>query len=111
MSTKTGLAPVRAIDPAVAKKVYGVVITSSPGPIPSAISAISRASLPDETVTAWAQPQYGASLLSHSATAGPRMHCWLSKTPSTAARISSRIVAYWTLRSSRGTVTDWAVAS
>ena len=33
MSTKTGLAPVRAMAPAVAKKVYGVVITSSPGPM------------------------------------------------------------------------------
>ena len=31
MSTKTGLAPVRAMAPAVAKNVYGVVITSSPG--------------------------------------------------------------------------------
>ena len=57
MSTKTGLAPVRAMAPAVAKKVYGVVITSSPGPMPSAIRLTSRASLPEETVTAWAQPQ------------------------------------------------------
>ena len=34
---------------------------------------------------------------------GPRMHCWLSRTASTAARISSRIVAYWAFRSSSGT--------
>ena len=50
MSTKTGLAPVRAMAPAVAKNVYGVVITSSPGPMSSAIRLISRASLPEETV-------------------------------------------------------------
>ena len=37
ISTKTGLAPRRTIDPAVAKKVNGVVITSSPGPILRAI--------------------------------------------------------------------------
>ena len=109
MSTKTGLAPVRAIAPAVAKNVYGVVITSSPGPMSSAIRQISRASLPEETVMACGQPQYGASLASHSVTAGPRMHCWLSSTASTAARISSRIVAYWAFRSSSGTVTGWVM--
>ena len=42
----------RAILPAVAKKVYGLVITSSPGWMPSAINAISSASVPDETPTA-----------------------------------------------------------
>ena len=35
-STKTGLAPAIIITDAVAKKVNGVVITSSPGPIPFA---------------------------------------------------------------------------
>ena len=39
MSTNTGVAPTRAMHPAVAKNVNGVVITSSPGPIPSAIKA------------------------------------------------------------------------
>src|SRR5262245_55196873 len=32
MSTKTGVAPRRVMAPTVAKKVYGVVMTSSPGP-------------------------------------------------------------------------------
>ena len=73
--------------------------------MPSAIRLTSKASLPEETAIAWAQPQYAASFASHSATVGPRMHCWLSSTASTAARISSRIVAYWAFRSSRGTVT------
>ena len=57
ISTKTGLAPIRAMEPAVAKNVYGLVMTSSPEPIPSAISAISRASVPEETPHACAQPQ------------------------------------------------------
>ncbi len=46
MSTKTGLAPISAIISAVAKNVNGTVMTSSPGPMSSAISAMSRASVP-----------------------------------------------------------------
>ena len=53
ISAKTGMAPRRMIEPAVAKNVYGEVITSSPGPTPEAISAISKASVPDETPTAY----------------------------------------------------------
>ena len=49
MSTNTGVAPRRAIAPAVAKNVYGVVMTSSPGPMSSAIRHASSASLPDDT--------------------------------------------------------------
>ena len=37
------------MQPPVAKKVYGVVITSSPGPMPTAISATSSASVPEVT--------------------------------------------------------------
>ena len=57
MSTNTGRAPSRWITPAVAKKVNGVVITSSPGPTPSAISAASSASVPEETATARFTPR------------------------------------------------------
>jgi hypothetical protein len=49
MSTNTGTAPVRAMVPAVAKKVNGVVMTASPAPISSVMSARSSASVPDET--------------------------------------------------------------
>ena len=41
--------PARAIVPAVAKKVNGEVMTSSPAPISSAISASSSASVPEDT--------------------------------------------------------------
>src|SRR5579859_6204751 len=39
ISAKTGLAPARRIELAVAKKLNGVVMTASPGPIPAATSA------------------------------------------------------------------------
>ena len=49
MSQNTGRAPARAMVPAVAKNVNGLVMTSSPAPISSAISASNNASVPDET--------------------------------------------------------------
>src|ERR1700743_348422 len=71
ISTNTGFAPTRAIDPAVAKNVNGVVITSSPAPIPSANNATKRASVPDETPTPKAQLEYLATACSHSTPLGP----------------------------------------
>ncbi len=56
MSTKTGLAPNRTMAPTVAKKVYGVVMTSSPGPISTAIKVSKMASDPDPTPTACVTP-------------------------------------------------------
>jgi hypothetical protein len=55
-STSTGFAPRSTIISAVAMKVNGVVMTSSPGSIPSPISAISSASVPDATLTQWRDP-------------------------------------------------------
>ena len=49
MSAKTGVAPRRAIDSAVAKNVNAGQITSSPGPISSASSASTSASVPFAT--------------------------------------------------------------
>ena len=57
MSTKRGVAPARWIEDAVAKKVKGVVITSSPGATSSATSASSSASVPEAQPTAWRVPQ------------------------------------------------------
>jgi hypothetical protein len=56
MSTKTGTAPSSTITSAVAMKVKGVVMTSSPRPMPSAIRAISSPSVPDATVMQWRAP-------------------------------------------------------
>ena len=52
MSAKTGRGPSRVIALAVAKKVKLGTITSSPGPTSRAISANSRASLPEAQPTA-----------------------------------------------------------
>ena len=78
-------------------------MTSSPGPMSSAIRQASRASLPDETPTAWEHFEYVAMAFSHCSTFGPRMKCWDSKTSPIAASTSALIVAYCALRSSSGT--------
>src|SRR5690606_26957619 len=102
MSTKTGVAPTREIDSAVAKKVKGVVITSSPGPIPRASSVRTRASVPLATPTPWAAPQRAATSSSRACTSGPRIYRPPSNTPSTAFSTSSRIDRYWAFRSIKG---------
>ena len=53
ISTKTGFAPTVLITSAVAIKVKGVVITSSPGPIPSALKDNQSASVPELTPIAY----------------------------------------------------------
>src|SRR5690606_37240110 len=103
MSTNTGVAPVRAIQPAVAKKVNGVVMTSSPGPRPRLIIVFSRASVPLDAPTAYLHPLSAATSRSSSATLGPPMQTCDSSTSETAASTSSRIVAYCAFKSSRGT--------
>jgi hypothetical protein len=57
MSTKTGVAPTRLMASAVAKKVKGVVITSSPGPTPRARRAMTKASVPEFTPMACFTPK------------------------------------------------------
>ena len=88
MSTKTGLAPRREMAPAVAKKVNGTVMTSSPDLTPDAINAKSSASLPDAQPIAWRLPTYCAVAVSNSATLGPRTKPCSSQTASITARIS-----------------------
>ena len=73
MSTKTGLAPTLWIVPAVAKKVNGVVMTSSPGPQSSALSARRSASVPFAQPTAYFVCESSATLRSSSSTGAPRM--------------------------------------
>ena len=57
MSTNTGRAPRRTTEPAEAKNEKVGVMTSSPGPISSAISAAISASVPEETPRACATPR------------------------------------------------------
>ena len=56
MSTNTGVAPSSTMASAVAMKENGVVITSSPGLMSSAIRAMISASVPDATVMQWRAP-------------------------------------------------------
>ena len=70
-SVNTGLAPTRTIDPAVAKNVNDGQITSSPGPIPSAISATRMASVPEDMPTPKRAPATAAAALSNCSTSGP----------------------------------------
>src|SRR5271157_4395862 len=99
MSTKTGFAPTRAMEPAVAMKLKGDVMTSSPGPMPAAIKERTRASVPEAQPMANLAPSFAASSSSRSFTSGPRMKYWLSKTRVTAAITSSRMEANWARRS------------
>ena len=94
MSTSTGVAPTRDDAPAVAKNEKVGVITSSPGPTPSAISASRSASVPDERPTAWRMPSSDARSRSSASISGPPMKRWLSQTRVIAARMSSRSGRY-----------------
>ena len=103
MSTSTGVAPTRTIAPAVAKNENVVVTTSSPAPMPSAMSASRSASVPDDTAIACFTPSRAASSDSSASISGPMMKRWLSHTRVTAVSISSRKGRYWASRSRRGT--------
>src|ERR687898_1479228 len=70
-STKTGVAPAWTTTFAVAGQVIGVVITSSPGPIPSATRVRCIAAVPEETASACFAPTYAAKRRSSSAEFGP----------------------------------------
>jgi hypothetical protein len=74
ISTNTGVAPASTIISAVAANVNGVVMTSSPGRMSKAISAISSASVPLATVTQCRAPVQASSRCSNSRTSGPRMY-------------------------------------
>src|SRR4029434_7222402 len=61
MSTKTGVAPTMVMVVADATNENAGVMTSSPGPTPTAMSASRSASVPDATPSAQRTPHRGAS--------------------------------------------------
>ena len=101
-STNTGVAPTREMAPAVAKNVYGVVKTSSPGPISSAISARISASEPDAQPIAYLAPQYAAISPSSFFTSSPKINFCESTTRTISARTSSRTCLCCACRSKSG---------
>ena len=101
-SANTGRAPTRDTDPAVAKNENVGVMTSSPGPIPSAISETSSASVPDDRPIANGTPTNAAISRSKASTSGPMMNCCEAQTRAIASSTSRRMEAYWRVRSRRG---------
>ena len=70
-STSTGRAPTCSTTLTVAANVSGVVITSSPGPIPLASSAVWRAAVHELTATAAGAETAAANSASNWAALGP----------------------------------------
>src|SRR5690606_31701731 len=99
-------APTDSTASAVAKNVNGVVTTSSPGPMPSARSASTSASVPEFTPTAWRTPRYSATSRSNASTSGPRMNWPERRTRCTAALTSSQSASISGERSSTGIMWD-----
>ena len=99
MSAYTGLAPSSTMTSAVATKVKGVVMISSPAFTPNAISAISRASVPLATVMQWRAPVKSARRCSSSLTSGPMMYWPWSRTAWMRPFTDSRSDAYCVFRS------------
>ena len=69
---------------AVAINVFGVVITSSPGPIPNALKIKWRLHVPFANPAAYLVPQYSANSFSKTFTSSPKTNLPLSKTRSNA---------------------------
>ncbi len=88
-STNTAVAPAIQMASAVAKKVFGCVITSSPGPMPIAIRASQMASVPLPTPMACAVPWNAASSCSNCFSIGPWTYSPLSITRLMFASISA----------------------
>jgi len=93
-STNTAVAPAIQIASAVAKNVFGWVMTSSPGPIPSAINASQMASVPLPTPIACAVPWNAASSCSNCFSIGPCTYSPLSITRLILASISAWMFLY-----------------
>ena len=71
ISAKTGLPPQYAAQFALARKVMGEVITSSPGPTPKAAMSRCSAAVPLQQATACRAPTRSPRRASNSAVRGP----------------------------------------
>src|SRR5437660_9761778 len=94
-STKTGVAPVWTITLAVAGQVIGLVITSSPGPTPSATSDRWSAAVPEASASTCFASRYAAIRRSSSAARGPVVSQPERSVSVTAAISSSPIAGGW----------------
>src|SRR5262245_21690486 len=94
-SAKTGVAPAWTITLAVAGQVIGVVITSSPGPTPTASSARCSAAVPEATASTCSAWTYSAKRRSSSAARGPVVSQPERRVSATASISSSPIAGGW----------------
>ena len=104
-SQSTGVAPARSMPETVGTHVFACVTTSSPGPMPSARSASSIASVPFAQPTACAFPFQAASSASNARPSSPSTNQPRSSTRAAAASSSGRIAAVARARSLNGTCT------
>jgi hypothetical protein len=104
MSTKTGAAPAITTVVAEATNENAGVMTSSPGPTPSAVNVRRSASVPDATPSARGTPQTAASSCSSARPSGPSTNWLVSITRVAAASKSARSAACWRVRSMNGII-------
>src|SRR3954463_6871313 len=100
MSANTGVAPVCTITFAVAGHVSEDVITSSPGPTPSATSDRCRAAVPEETASTCFASRYSRMRASSSAVRGPVVSQPDRRVAATASISASEIAGGWNERNS-----------
>src|SRR6476619_2181228 len=99
-SAKTGVAPQWTITFAVDGHVIDVVITSSPGPTPSATSDRCNAAVQDETASTWSASRYSRMRASSSAVRGPVVSQPERRVAATASLSASEIAGGWNERNS-----------
>src|SRR2546430_2734910 len=99
-SAKTGVAPQCTITFAVAGHVIDVVITSSPGPMPSATSDRCSAAVPEETASTCFASRYSRMRASSSAVRGPVVSQPERSVAATASISASGIAGGWDERNS-----------
>ena len=92
ISANTGVAPTSMMTLAVATHDTGVVMTSSPGPMPAMRSAISMVQVPELKVRTGRPPKYSDSWASNVCTFGPLVIQPERSTSPTAAMVASSMV-------------------
>src|SRR5438067_5005867 len=97
-SANTGVAPQWTITFAVAGQVIEVVITSSPGPTPSATSERCSAAVQDETASTCFASRYSRIRASSSAVRGPVVSQPDRSVSATASISASEIAGGWNER-------------
>ena len=102
-SQKIGLAPACSTTFAVAGQVIGLVITSSPGPMPAATRERCNAAVPDATATACRAPVSSANRSSSSAARGPLVSQPDRNVSETASISASSTAGGWNERNSSRT--------